>query len=57
MKNKEDLDGKDIHNDEMSEGAQEEDNTNDEYDQDGSISFEDDPESTTSQEDEIRRLD
>ena len=41
-KNKEDLDGKGIQNEDMSEDAQEEDSTNDEYDQDSSISFEDD---------------
>ena len=50
----EDLDGKDIQNDEMSEDAQEEeDSTNDEYDQDSSISFENDTESTSSQEDKL----
>ena len=37
----------------MSEDAQEEDSTNDEYDQDKSISFEDDAESTSSHEDEL----
>ena len=36
----------------MSENAQEEDSTNDGYDQDSSISFEDDTESTSSQEEE-----
>ena len=51
--NPEDLDGKDIQNEEMSEDAQEEDSTNDEYDQDSSISFEDDADSTSSQEDEM----
>ena len=37
----------------MSEDAQEEDSTNDERDQDSSISFENDTESTTSQEVEL----
>ena len=50
-KNKEDFDGRDIHNDEIREDAQEEDSTNGEYDLDSSISFEDDTESTSSQED------
>ena len=53
-KNKEDLDGTDIQNEEMNEDTQEEeDSTNDEYDQDSSISFEDDADGTTSQEDEL----
>ena len=38
-KNKEDSDGQDIQHDEMSEDAREEDSTNDEYDQDSSISL------------------
>ena len=33
--------GKDIRDEEMSDNTQEEDSTNDEYDQDSSISFED----------------
>ena len=37
----------------MSEGAHEEDSTNDEYDQDSSISFENDTESTSSQDEEL----
>ena len=51
-KNKGDLDGKDIRNDGMSEGTEEEDSTNDEYDEDSSISVENDPGSTSSQEGE-----
>ena len=50
-KNKEHLDGKDTHSEEMSEDTHEEDGTNDEYDQDSSISFEHDADSTSSQED------
>ena len=53
-KKKEDLDGTDIQNEDMSEDTQEEeDSTHDEYDQDNSISFEDDADGTTSQEDEL----
>ena len=37
----------------MSEDTNEEESTNDEYDQDSSISFEDDTESTSSQEEEL----
>ena len=49
-KHEEDSDGKDIQNDEMSEDAREEDSTNDEYDLDSSISFENDTESTSTKE-------
>ena len=49
-KNKEDSDRKDIQSGEMSEDAQEEDSTNDEYDQDSSVSFEDDADNISSQE-------
>ena len=51
-KNKEDFDGNDVKNEEVSEDAQEEDSTNAEYYQYSSISFEDDAKSTSSQEDE-----
>ena len=45
---------KDIRDDEISEEIQEEDGTHDQYDQDSSISFEDDDEgSTGSQEDDL----
>ena len=44
---------KDIRDDEKSEDTQEEDSTQDEYDQDSSISFDDDADSTSSQEDDL----
>ena len=50
---KKDSGGKDIQDDERSEYTKEEDSINDEYDQDGSISFENDTESTSSQEEEL----
>ena len=53
-KNKNDLDRKDIKNHEMSEDSWEEDNTHDKHDRDSSISFDDDKESTPSQEDELQ---
>ena len=52
-KNKQKIGGKDIRDDEISEDTQEEDSTNGEYDQDSSISFEDDEGSTAGQEDEL----
>ena len=49
---------KDIRDDEISEETHEEDSTHDEYDQDSSISFDDDNEgSTASQKRQTRRLD
>ena len=50
--NKKELGGKDIQDDEMSESTKE-DSTNEEYDQDSSISFDNDTESTASQEEEL----
>ena len=51
------MSGKDIQDDEMSEATNEsgkEDSTNDEYDQDSSISFENDTESASSEEEELK---
>ena len=45
---------KDIRDDEISEETHEEDGTHDEYDQDSSISFDDDEGSTASQEDNVQ---
>ena len=44
---------KDTFDDKISEDTQEEDSTHDEYDQDGSILFDDDEDSTASQEDDL----